>query len=280
MRLGQIESNKQIVAAIFEGELARRIPNHTLRDLIRRSEEESVPLTALAIKLADSHAEVAVPTIPIQPSEVWGCGCSYEASAAFRDAERGTREGLYAYVYTSTRPEVFFKGTARVCVGPGQPIGIRSDSRSTSPEPELAVVLGSGGKILGYTIANDVSASDIERENPLFIPQSKIFTGCCALGPVIVTADQLPDLYNLSISCTVKRGGKTIFSGATSTARLARKIEDIVVFLLRSNPVPAGSVLMTGTGIIVSGEAALVPGDIVSIKIPEIGELWNVAKSV
>jgi len=279
MKLGQIEHKKQIVAAIFQGKLARPIPKYTLLDLIRRSEAESVPLTELAVKLADQRSEAATPTIPIYPSEVWGCGCTYKSSAAYRDAERGTREGLYAYVYTSTRPEVFFKGTARVCVGPGQPIGIRSDSRLTVAEPELAVVLGSGGEIIGYTIANDVSASDIEKENPLFLPQSKIFTGCCALGPVIVTADELPDPFNLNISCTIKRGGKTVFSDETSTSRFSRKIEDVVVYLLRSNPVPAGSVLMTGTGIITS-EAALAPGDIVSIKIPEIGELSNVAKLV
>lgn len=279
MKLGQIERNKQIVAAIFQGKLARPVPDSTFLDLMRRSEAESVSLSELAVKLAVSHGEEASPAIPLHPSEVWGCGCTYKPSAVYRDTERGTREGLYAYVHTSARPEVFFKGTARVCVGPGQPIGIRSDSRLTVAEPELALVFGSGGKIIGYTIANDVSASDIEKENPLFLPQSKIFTACCALGPVIVTADELPNPFNLDISCTIKRGGKTIFSGSTSTSRFSRKIEDVVTYLLRSNPVPAGSVLMTGTGIITS-DAPLAPGDIVSITIPEIGELSNVAKLV
>jgi len=280
MRLGQIKSNNQIVAAIFEGKLALPIPNHTMCDLIRRSEAESVRLTDLVARLADPPGEVATPLIPIHPCEVWACGCTYETSATFRDAECGTRESFYAYVYKSQRPEVFFKGTARVCVGPGQPIGIRPDSHFTAPEPELAVVLGSGGKVLGYTLANDVSAWDIERENPLYLPQSKVYTGCCSLGPVIVTTDELPDPYSLNMTCTIRRGDKTIFSGATSTSRLARRIEEMVEFLLRSNPVPAGSVLLTGTGIIVTEESALAPGDIVSLQVPEIGELSNVASLV
>ena len=280
MRLGQIKWNNQIVAAIFEGELALPVPNYTVCDLIRRSEAESISLTDLVTQLADPPEEVATPLIPIHPCEVWACGCTYETSAAFRDAEYGTREGFYAYVYKNQRPEIFFKGTARVCVGPGQPIGIRPDSHFTAPEPELAVVLGSEGKVLGYTLANDVSAWDIERENPLYLPQCKIYTGSCSLGPVIVTTDELSDPYSLNMTCTIRRGDKTIFSGATCTSRLARKIEEMVEFLLRSNPVPAGSVLLTGTGIIVTEEAALAPGDIVSLQIPEIGELSNVARLV
>jgi 2-dehydro-3-deoxy-D-arabinonate dehydratase len=280
MRLGQIKSKNQVVAAIFEGEWARAIPDHSLVDLIRQAESNSVSLPDMATELAGSHKEPAQPVIPIQPAEVWACGCTYETSAAFRDAEVGTRESFYAYVFTSPRPEIFFKGTARVCVGCGEPIGIRPDSHFTAPEPELAVVLGSGGKVLGYTLANDVSAWDIERENPLYLPQSKVYAGCCALGPVIVTVDQLPDPYALTISCTITRGKETIFSGTTSTSRLARKIEEMTEFLLRCNPVPAGSVLLTGTGIIVTEEAALAPGDNVSIRIPEIGELFNMVSLV
>src|SRR5438309_73124 len=136
-------------AAIFEGDSARPIPNHTMCELIRRSEAESTPLHELARTLASRHAEPLKPILPIHPSEVWACGCTYEMSASFRDAEHGTREGMYAYVYREARPEVFFKGTSRVCVGPGKKIGIRSDSKFTAPEPELAVVLGQGGVILG-----------------------------------------------------------------------------------------------------------------------------------
>src|SRR6202030_1868308 len=252
MRLGQIRFRAAITAAIFEGESARPIPDHTMCDLIRRSEAESIPLRELAAQLAGRLAEPAQPLLPIFPPEVWACGCTYEMSASFRDAEHGTREGMYAYVYREQRPEIFFKGTARVCVGPGQPIGIRVDSKFTAPEPELALILGSQGRILGYTLANDVSAWDIERENALYLPQSKVYTACCALGPVIVTTDELIDPYNLQMTCEILRGDEIRFSGSTSTAKLHRKIEDIVEYLTRSNPVPAGSVLCTGTGIIVT----------------------------
>src|SRR6185369_16550854 len=184
------------------------------------------------------------PILPITPPEVWGCGCTYETSASFRDAEHGTREGMYAYVYREARPEIFFKGTARVCVASGQAIGIRADSKFTAPEPELAVVLGSNGRIVGYTLANDVSAWDIERENALYLPQSKTYDGCCALGPVMLTADALPDPYHLDMSCTIMRDGAERFSGAISTAKLHRKIETLVEYLLRSNHVPCGSVVL------------------------------------
>lgn len=280
MRLGQIKWNNTIVAAIFEDGHARPIPDHNMYELICSSEQQDVPLPQLAKDLAQSLREHATPLIPLQPREVWACGCTYESSASFRDAEHGTREGFYAHVYRETRPEIFFKGTARVCVGPGQAIGIRADSHFTAPEPELAVVLGWKGKVLGYTLANDVSAWDIERENPLYLPQSKLYSGACAIGPVIVTADELSDPYNLTMSCTIVRDGRALFSGETSTSKLHRKIETLIEFLLRSNPVPAASVLLTGTGIIVTEGEALAPGDVVSIRVPEIGELSNVAAGV
>jgi 2-dehydro-3-deoxy-D-arabinonate dehydratase len=280
MRLGQIKWQNTTVAAIFDSDGARAIPEYSLYDLICRSEKEGVPLTALASRLAAPHRQAAAPVIPLKPKEVWACGCTYESSAAFRDAEHGTREGFYAHVYREPRPEIFFKGTARVCVGPNQPVGIRVDSKFTAPEPELAVVLGSKGVVLGYTLANDVSAWDIERENPLYLPQSKVFSGACSLGPVIVTADELPDPYNLEMDCMIHRGDKVLFSGHTSTASLNRKIETLIEYLLRANPVPAGSVLLTGTGIIVTEEAALAPGDIVTIHVPQIGTLSNPAATV
>jgi 2-dehydro-3-deoxy-D-arabinonate dehydratase len=280
MRLGQIKWNNAVTAAIFEGDLARPIPDYTLYDLICRAEKEGDALPALAARLASTQGQKANPLIPIKPKEVWACGCTYEMSASFRDAEHGTREGFYAHVYKGERPEIFFKGTARVCVGPGQPIGIRRDSKFTAPEPELAAILGNNGHVVGYTLANDVSAWDIERENPLYLPQSKTYTACCALGPVVVTADEIPEPRQLDMTCTITRAGKQIFSGGTSTSRLSRKIETLVEFLLRANQVPCGSVLLTGTGIIVTEESALAAGDEVAIKVKEIGELSNPAAVV
>jgi 2-dehydro-3-deoxy-D-arabinonate dehydratase len=280
MRLGQIKADGGLLAAVFEGDLTRAVPGYTVCDLIKRAEAQGVSLSQTAARLASKHAEPHAPALPIVPPEVWACGCTYEMSATFRDAEHGTREGMYAYVYNQPRPEIFFKGTARVCVGHRQAIGIRVDSRFTAPEPELALVLGSKGNVLGYTLANDVSAWDIERENALYLPQSKVYTACCALGPVIVTADALPDPYHLEMTCTITRGDRQIFSGSVSTEKLSRKFESLIEYLLRANHVPAGTVLLTGTGIIVPEDAALAPGDVVNVSIPEIGELTNHAAVV
>ncbi|MCA2964478.1 MAG: fumarylacetoacetate hydrolase family protein [Acidobacteriaceae bacterium] len=276
MKLGQIKWNNEVTAAVFDGDKARPIPGHTLYDLIRRSEVEKTPLTELASTMAATHKETAPPLIPLSPKEVWACGCTYEMSASFRDAEHNTREGFYRYVFDpANRPEVFFKGTSRVCVGPNAGIGLRADSKFTAPEPELAVVLGSNGRIVGYTISNDVSAWDIEKENPLYLPQSKQYAACCSLGPVMVTADELTDPYKIDMTCTIKRGETQTFYGETSTGKLGRKIETLIEYLLRSNPVPCGSVLLTGTGIIVTQESALAAGDVVTITASGIGELSN-----
>jgi 2-dehydro-3-deoxy-D-arabinonate dehydratase len=287
MNLGQIAMNGGIVAAIFEERhegtglrMARPIPMHSMQDLIRRSESESVPLAELAALLASRHAIPAKAAIPLCPSEVYGCGVTYERSATFRDNEHGTREGMYAAVYRGARPEIFFKGTGRVCTGPDEHIGLRADSTFTAPEPELALVLGSKGAILGYTLANDVSAWDIERENPLYLPQSKSYNACCSLGPVMVTADSIPDPYNLHMTCSITRDGASRFEGSVSTGKLNRKFEELIAYLYRSNDVPVGAVVLTGTGIIVTEEAALAAGDVVTIRIAEIGELSNTARVV
>ena len=280
MRLGQIIWNGAVTAATFDGAQARPIPGSSLYDLLCRAEQEGKPLDSLMKELASKAPVTATPVIPIHPPEVWGCGCTYESSASFRDAEHGTREGFYAHVYRDARPEVFFKGTARVCVGPGEAIGIRSDSQFTAPEPELAVLLGSRGRILGYTLANDVSAWDIERQNPLYLTQSKIYQGACAFGPVFVTPDELGDIRALQITCRIDRGGRTLFSETVGINKLGRTIDTLIEYLLRCNPAPAGTLLLTGTGIIATQEAALAPGDIVTISIPQIGELSNPAAVV
>jgi len=160
-------------------------------------------------------------------------------------------------------------------VGPNQHVGIRCDSKFTAPEPEIALILGKAGAIIGYTLSNDVSAWDIERENPLYLPQSKTFNGCCALGPFLITPDDIADPYALEMTCTVMRGDSVRFTGQTSTARLNRKFEVMVEYLLRSNDVPSASVLLTGTGIIVTEAAALCAGDTVAIEVPGLGVLSN-----
>jgi 2-dehydro-3-deoxy-D-arabinonate dehydratase len=216
-------------------------------------------------------------TIPVEPPEVWGCGVTYQKSAEFRDEETGKPRGIYDYVYSADRPEIFFKATAARCSGPNEAIVIRSDSRFTAPEPELAIVLDSRGRILAYTVADDVSAWDIERENPLYLPQSKVFAGCCALGPALVTADDVPNPYGLVVIARIRRGDATIFEDRAETHRIRRHLEELVAYLRRDNPIPAGTVVLTGTGIIVSAEHALREGDVVEIEIPGLGTLRNTA---
>jgi 2-dehydro-3-deoxy-D-arabinonate dehydratase len=281
MRLGQIRFENKLTAAVFEGGGARPIPGYSTVELIRKAATESVGLGELADELATRHAEACPPVIPILPVEVWACGCTFQTSATSPCGKHGgAGDSIYGKAYGHERPEIFFKGTARVCVGPGQDIGIRFDSKLTAPEPELVLILGRKGQVLGYTLGNDVSAWDIERENPLYIPQSKIYTGSCALGPVIVTADEIADPAQLEVTCTVRRGGEERFSGCFPLGGLKRCLGSLIEYLLRANPVPAGSVLLTGTGIIVSEEAALEPGDTVIIGTPAIGELVNTAAVV
>ena len=282
MKLAQIrDSNGNLTAAIDENGRFRPVAGHTIASLARKAETSRCGLAELAADLASGGAQPGEAAIPINPSEVWACGCTYAPSAAFRDAEHGAREGFYGYVHDpGHRPEIFFKGTDRVCVGPGEAIGIRSDSVFTAPEPELGVVIDGQGNVLAYTLGNDVSAWDIERENPLYLPQSKVYTACCSLGPRLVTPDEIPDPYGLHMTCRITRNGETTFEGAASTRQLRRKIEDLIDCLLQSNPVPAPAVVLTGTGIIVTEEAALAPGDVVAIEAPEIGRLVNPAALV
>lgn len=215
-------------------------------------------------------------TLPLAAPEVWGAGVTYRRSADFR--EEGT--GFYDKVYEAPRPELFFKASAWRCVGPGEPIGARKDSQFTASEPEVALVLDRNGVILAYTVANDVSAWDIERENPLYLPQSKIYRGCFSFGPVLVTPDEVLDPYALEVTCRVTRQGREVFTGEASTASLKRRFPELVEWLLRSNEILTGTVLSTGTGIIQPLTAGLEPGDEVSISCPAIGVLRNHVEKV
>ena len=157
----------------------------------------------------------------------------------------------------------------------GEPIGRRRDSTFTAAEPEIAIVLGPSGAILGFTLANDVSAWDIERDNPLYLPQSKMYTGCFAFGPTIVTPDEIPDPYAIALRCRVLRGGREVFAGEATTGQMKRRFEELAGWLLRSNEIRTGTILSTGTGIIQPLGSGLEEGDVVVLSSPELGELRN-----
>jgi 2-dehydro-3-deoxy-D-arabinonate dehydratase len=206
--------------------------------------------------------------------EVWAAGVTYESSKLARMAESAGAGDFYARVYMADRPELFFKATAGRTVGHGQPVRIRADSGWNVPEPELTALISANGRILGYTVGNDMSSRDIEGANPLYLPQAKVYEGSCALGPAVVPAEQV-DARALAIRLTVAREGERVFDGSTSTARMRRGVEELVEWLFRENEFPLGVYLLTGTGLIPADDFTLQPGDEISIDIAGIGTLTN-----
>jgi 2-dehydro-3-deoxy-D-arabinonate dehydratase len=211
---------------------------------------------------------------PIDLQEVWAAGVTYERSRIARE-EESSGSGIYDRVYRAPRPELFFKATPSRTVGPYEPVAIRSDARWSVPEPELALVINPALELVGFTIGNDMSSRDIEGENPLYLPQAKVYARCCALGPLIALPDSLADPTDLTIRLTIQRSGQQAFAGAISTRRIVRPYADLIAYLGRDNVFPDGVILLTGTGIVPPDEFTLEPGDEVTIAIDGIGELRN-----
>jgi 2-dehydro-3-deoxy-D-arabinonate dehydratase len=206
--------------------------------------------------------------------EVWCAGVTYERSRGAR-MEESTEQSVYDRVYSAPRPELFPKSPAWRLVTDGEPIGIRADSGHDVPEPELAIVASSRGEIVGFTICNDVSSRSIEGENPLYIPQAKVFAGGCALATGIRPVWEVADPKCLTIDLVIRRGGAEVFTGTTSTKNLVRELEDLIDVLFVPNEFPDGVILATGTGIVPELDFALQAGDVVEIAISEIGTLTN-----
>jgi len=212
---------------------------------------------------------------PIDRQEVWAAGVTYKRSQIARMEESESGASHYDKVYSAPRPELFFKGTASRVSGPGEPVRVRSDSNWSVPEPEFTLVLNPAMQIVGYTIGNDMSARDIEGENPLYLPQAKVYRQCCGLGPVILLASEPLDLAATTIRVTITRGGKDAFQGETSLAQLNRKLPELADWLGKENEFPTGAFLLTGTGVIPPDEFTLENGDSVAIEIAGIGTLVN-----
>jgi 2-dehydro-3-deoxy-D-arabinonate dehydratase len=212
---------------------------------------------------------------PIDRQEVWAAGVTYKRSQEARERESAGAGRFYDLVYAAPRPELFFKATPNRVAGPGDRVRVRRDSKWSVPEPELALVLSPRLRIVGYTIGNDMSARDIEGENPLYLPQAKVYDHSCALGPVITLADGMPPLERVTIRLSIERRGCPVFEGSTTLAQMARTTDDLVQWLGRDNSFPNGAVLLTGTGIVPPDEFALSGGDLVSIDVTGIGRLTN-----
>ena len=213
---------------------------------------------------------------PIGNQEVWAAGVTYYRSRDARMAESKDAGGgdFYDRVYLAERPELFFKATANRVAAPGEPVRIRSDAKWSVPEPELTLVINPRAQIIGYTIGNDMSSRDIEGENPLYLPQAKVYDRSSALGPgVLVSSDPLP--ASTAIRLQIDRAGQTVFAGATTLAELRRKPGELVEYLFRDNRFPAGVYLMTGTGIVPPDSFTLAAADRIRITIDPIGTLEN-----
>lgn len=209
---------------------------------------------------------------PLDTQEVWAAGVTYLRSRQARE-EESNKIGVYDRVYEADRPEIFLKATPHRVVGPHDFIRVRADAHWTVPEPELTVLLSPNLQIVGYTAGNDVSSRDIEGENPLYLPQAKIYTRSCALGPVVTLAANLTGPVEIELA--IQRAGETVFAGRTSTAQMKRPIGDLVAYLGRENEFPHGVFLMTGTGLVPPDSYTLQADDVVEITIERIGQLVN-----
>lgn len=223
---------------------------------------------ALEALVTDQQASGAL-LAPIEDEhEVWACGVTYLRSREAREAESTVRD-VYARVYDAVRPELFFKSVGSRAVGHGGEIRVRDDSRWNVPEPELTLVVNTRGEIAGFTVGNDVSSRDIEGENPLYLPQAKVYDGACAVGPGIklIGGDRLVDL---PIRIELSRGGQKTFEGTTRTSQIKRPLAELVEYLCRETAFPRGAFLMTGTGIVPPTEFSLHRGDVVRITIGDL----------
>lgn len=266
-RIGLLDGDQVIPFAATDGAAS-------IQELLRlpKAEIDAEIARVRASGTTPVPAHDAILLAPIDEQEVWACGVTYLRS---RDArmEESTEEDVYERVYNAERPELFFKATASRVTGPGQPVAIRSDSTWDVPEPEIALVVNAHREVVGYTVGNDMSSRSIEGENPLYLPQAKMYSSCAGLGPVISLTDEIADPSNLGVKLTITRGGATAFEGETSTSQMARSFEDLVTYLHRHNTFPAGAFLMTGTGIVPPSGFTLEDGDVVSITIDGIGTL-------
>jgi 2-dehydro-3-deoxy-D-arabinonate dehydratase len=246
------------------------IAHDDLEDFLRTSVSKLPAINRTAVNLNDDLLA------PIGTQEVWAAGVTYFRSRDARMEESKSAGGgdFYDRVYHAERPELFFKATAQRVVGPGGKVAIRSDATWSVPEPELALVVSPRGKVLGYTIGNDMSSRDIEGENPLYLPQAKVYARSCALGPcMLVSSDSLP--RSTEIHLEILRDRTSVFSGRTTLSELKRNPKTLVEYLFRDNSFPQGCMLLTGTGIVPPDTFTLAAGDEIRISIDGIGTLTN-----
>lgn len=234
-------------------------------EAVRQARSTSAPVDVASVRLL----------APIDRQEVWAAGVTYKRSQTARMEESEAAASCYDRVYRSPRPELFLKATPHRVAGPREPLRIRADAEWNVPEPELTLVINSRLELVGFTIGNDMSSRDIEGDNPLYLPQAKVYNQCCGLGPCVTLPEGMPPRNQIGITLEIQRSGTIVFRGETSIAEMARTFEDLIGWLGRDNSFPHGVFLLTGTGIVPDSDFTLQAGDVVTIHIDGIGELSN-----
>jgi 2-dehydro-3-deoxy-D-arabinonate dehydratase len=261
-------------AAIWESDWL--IPLSDCQSLSQVFESDDPSLFAQARRDVSRRMPLAAARLlaPIDQQEVWAAGVTYTRSKTARMEESETAASCYDRVYVSDRPELFFKATPHRVSGPNEPLRIREDATWNVPEPELTLVLNSKTELVGFTIGNDMSSRDIEGDNPLYLPQAKVYNQCCGLGPCVTLVDGMPPADQIDIRLRVERAGSTAYEGSTSVSQMARTYDNLIHWLSRDNSFPDGAFLLT-TGIVPDSSFTLQPNDIVEISISGIGALTN-----
>lgn len=283
------EGSGPVLAAVTDQSEVYLLGQTDFMELVREAEVrqrttlELVQETIAASEPLAVKAEELELLVPLEAAEVWACGVTYERSRDARNYEatggRLDTTTFYDKVYDAERPEIFFKSTAARTVAPDRDLYLRSDSNWQIPEPELGLVLSRDGRVVGYTIGNDMSCRDIEGENPLYLPQAKMWKGSCSIGPAIRLAETVEDPYAFQIVCRIFRDGEKVVEGSASTGQLKRRFDELVAYLLRDNTIFDGTVLLTGTCIVPPDDFTLADGDRIEIEIGGIGVLANPVRS-
>ncbi len=279
MKLAKCETaSGDVIVAQIDGEVVRPLSLDgsayaSLSDII----EAENPAAAAASLVSDQQIALADVTLlaPIDQQEVWAAGVTYKRSQTARMEESETSASCYDLVYDADRPELFLKATPHRVSGPGQPVRIRYDATWNVPEPEITCVVSSKNKLVGFTIGNDMSSRDIEGENPLYLPQAKVYRQCAGLGPCITLLESMPAREDTGIKLEIERGGQIVFEGNSGVSEMHRTFEDLIEYLCREQEFPNGVFLMTGTGIVPDSDFTLNAGDVVHISICGIGTLTN-----
>ena len=275
MQLGKTRRTSGDAVVLIDNGVVHTLKATTLADVLHSANPRATAKSSIDATIAPEPLGTQTFRAPVDRQEIWAAGVTYKRSKVAREEESKGAAQFYDKVYTAPRPELFMKATPERVVHPGQPIRVRADAKWSVPEPELTLVVSPNLKIVGYTIGNDVSSRDIEGENPLYLPQAKIYKQSCSIGPVITLAESLPPFAGVEIRLVVRRGGKVAFEGTTTLAQLNRTPESLVEWLGCENEFPNGVLLLTGTGIVPPDEFNLSTGDIVDISIAGIGTLTN-----